>query len=196
GALAARLRAAVARPGRRGVRRGARAGQGGWAALARAGAWKPALAAAALATGFDLACLWLLFAAAGRTPAFGVLLAGYGLPLLAGKIAIVPGGLGVVEGGMAAMYHALGIPAATAVTVVLAYRLLSFWLPNAVGFALIPWLQAAPRRSPRAAAGRRRRRRVTRLPGSRRLARGAAIHPAKPDTRNRAFPDKRSRAAR
>ena len=77
-----------------------------------------------------------------------MLLAGYGLPLLVGKIAVVPGGLGVVEGGMVGMYHALGLPAATAVTVVLAYRLLSFWLPNLVGFAVMPWLEAAPHRAP------------------------------------------------
>jgi hypothetical protein len=119
-----------------------------WAALAGRGRWSRPLAAAALATGFDLACLYLLFVAARLTPGFGVLLAGYGLPLLVGKIAVIPGGLGVVEGGMAGMYHALGVPAATAVTVVLAYRVVSFWLPNALGFVLLPWLQAGHRSAP------------------------------------------------
>lgn len=142
-ALATRLRRGWARLlGRRAPPHPA-AESGAWAMLARARAWRPALLAAALATGFDLACLGLLFVAARAEPGIGVLLAGYGLPLLVGKIAIIPGGLGVVEGGMVGMYHALGVPTATAVTVVLAYRILSFWLPNAIGFAIMAWLQAA-----------------------------------------------------
>lgn len=93
------------------------------------------------AVAFDVLSLYLLFLAAGHTLGVGLLLAGYGLPLLAGKLTVVPGGLGVVEGGMVAMYHALGVPAPTAVTVVLAYRVVSFWLPNLLGLTLIPWFR-------------------------------------------------------
>ncbi len=100
------------------------------------------LAGALLGIAFDVLSLFLLFLAARYPIGAGLLLAGYGLPLLIGKVAVVPGGLGVVEGGMVGMYHALGVPAATAVTVVLAYRAVSFWIPNLLGMALIPWLQA------------------------------------------------------
>lgn len=93
------------------------------------------------AVAFDVLSLYLLFLAAGHSIGVGLLLAGYGLPLLAGKLTVVPGGLGVVEGGMVAMYHALGVPAPTAVTVVLAYRVVSFWLPNLLGLTLIPWFR-------------------------------------------------------
>jgi len=120
-------------------------------------AWRGPLLHAALAMGFDLACLELLFISARAAPGVGVLLAGYGLPLLVGKVAVVPGGLGVVEGGMVGMYHALGLPAATAVTVVLAYRLLSFWLPNLIGFGVMPWLEGVTTPGERSTHGRRSR---------------------------------------
>ena len=163
-ALALRLRRGWARLLGRHPPTKQRAEPGAWAMLARTSAWRPALVSAALATGFDLACLGLLFVAARSAPGVGVLLAGYGLPLLVGKVAVIPGGLGVVEGGMVGVYHALGVPTATAVTVVLAYRVLSFWLPNAIGFAIVPWLQAA---APRARAPSHRstaRRSPERLP--------------------------------
>lgn len=67
---------------------------------------------------------------------------GYGLPRLLAKFAIIlPGGVGLVEGGMAALYHSLGVPELVTVIVVLAYRMMSFWLPMLIGFPLIPYLQ-------------------------------------------------------
>ena len=35
---------------------------------------------------------------------------------------------------------------------VVGYRLLAFWLPNLLGFAVLPFLQAAPRKAAAAAA--------------------------------------------
>lgn len=88
----------------------------------------------------------------------GVLLAGYGMPLLLARISILPGGLGVTEGSMVALYHALGVPTAVTVLVVLAYRLLSFWVPTFVGFPLIAYLQREHVRDDSAKTAARHRR--------------------------------------
>jgi uncharacterized protein (TIRG00374 family) len=106
------------------------------------GAWhKPALGAF-LNVAFDMLTLYFLFVAAGENVSPGVLLAGYGLPLLLGKMAfIIPGGVGVVESSMAALYNGLGISQATIVVVVLGYRLFSFWIPSLVGFPIAAYLQ-------------------------------------------------------
>jgi hypothetical protein len=68
-----------------------------------------------------------------------VLFVGYGLPLLFGKIGFLPGGLGIVEATMAVLYGGFGVPGAILVVVILAYRLLSFWIPTLLGFSLIPY---------------------------------------------------------
>jgi uncharacterized protein (TIRG00374 family) len=96
---------------------------------------------------FDMLTLYFLFIASGNNISFGVLLAGYALPLLLGKIAfILPGGVGVVETSMAALYNALGIPNATTVVVVLGYRLISFWIPSLIGFPTAAYLQRSHNR--------------------------------------------------
>jgi uncharacterized protein (TIRG00374 family) len=106
------------------------------------GAWhKPAIGAF-LNVAFDMLTLYFLFVAAGENVSPGVLLAGYGLPLLLGKVAfIIPGGVGVVESSMAALYNGLGISQATIVVVVLGYRLISFWIPSIAGFPIAAYLQ-------------------------------------------------------
>ena len=85
--------------------------------------------------------LYLLFAAAGHAVSPGILLVGYGLPLLLGKMSFLPGGVGIVEGTMAALYDGLGVPDGVTVVVILTYRVLSFWLPTLLGFPLVPYLQ-------------------------------------------------------
>lgn len=107
-----------------------------WDTLRNRG-WKRPAIGAFLNTGFDLLTLFFLFAAAAHTVGPGVLMAGYGLPLLLGKFTFLPGGVGVIEATMTAMYTGLGVPATTAVLVVLAYRVLSFWIPTAIGFPLV-----------------------------------------------------------
>jgi uncharacterized protein (TIRG00374 family) len=111
----------------------------------RTGGWRgPAVGAAANVV-FDMGTLYLLFIAAGHAVSPGILLAGYGLPLLLGKVSFLPGGVGIVEGTMAALYSGLGVPNAVTVVVILAYRLMSFWLPTLLGFPLVPYLQRATR---------------------------------------------------
>jgi uncharacterized protein (TIRG00374 family) len=112
----------------------------GWDSLWQGGWLRPALGAF-LNTAFDMLTLYFLFVAAGENVSLGVLLAGYGLPLLLGKVAfIIPGGVGVVESSMAALYTGLGVPQATTVVVVLGYRLISFWIPSLLGFAAAAYL--------------------------------------------------------
>jgi len=83
---------------------------------------------------FDLLSLVIVFAAVGRLPHLGVMIAGYGLAYLAGFVSLVPSGLGVFEASMTAVYVSLGIPLATAAVVTLIYRLVSLWLPLLVGY--------------------------------------------------------------
>lgn len=111
------------------------------------GAWRRIALGAFLNIAFDLLTLYFLFVAVGENVSLGVLLAGYGLPLLLGKVAfILPGGVGVVEGSMTALYTHLGILSATAVVVVLGYRLISFWIPTIIGFPIAAYLERSQTR--------------------------------------------------
>ena len=97
---------------------------------------------------FDMLTLFFMFVASGQNIGIGVLIAGYGLPILLGKIAfILPGGLGVVETGMTAIYKVLGVPGDVAVVVVLGYRLISFWIPSISGFPIAAYLQSQREKS-------------------------------------------------
>jgi len=108
-----------------------------WNLLGKGG-WRGPFLGAALNVAFDMLTLYFLFFAAGHRVSLGVLLTGYGLPLLLGKMAfMVPGGVGVIESTMVGLYTGLGVPAPVTVVVVLAYRILSFWLPLLLGFPLI-----------------------------------------------------------
>lgn len=109
--------------------------------ILHAGGWRGPALGATLNTVFDMLALYFLFVAAGHAVSPGVLLAGYGLPLLLGKAPLLPGGVGIVESTMAALYDGLGVPDGVTVVVILTYRFLSFWLPTLLGFPLIPYLQ-------------------------------------------------------
>ena len=112
-----------------------------WDALS-AGGWQRPLMGACVNMGFDILTLYFLFIAAGYQVGPGVLLAGYGMPLLLGKMAfLIPGGVGVVEGTMAALYKGLGVPDPVIVVVILIYRVFSFWLPSLIGFPAAAYLQ-------------------------------------------------------
>lgn len=111
-----------------------------WDAL-KAGGWKGPLLGAAMNIGFDMLTLYFVFVAAGHAVSPGVLLVGYGLPLLLGKVGFLPGGVGIIEGTMAALYDGLGVPDGVTVVVILGYRIISFWFPTLIGFPLIPYLQ-------------------------------------------------------
>ncbi|AKB18344.1 MULTISPECIES: YbhN family protein [unclassified Methanosarcina] len=106
------------------------------------GGWQLPALLAAFSIVLDALTLYFFFIAAGHPVGFEVLLIGYGLPLLFGKMAfVIPGGVGVVESTMAALYTGLGVPASVAVVVVLGYRVFSFWIPTIVGFPIAFYLQ-------------------------------------------------------
>jgi uncharacterized membrane protein YbhN (UPF0104 family) len=107
----------------------------------RTGGWRGPVLGAAVNILFDMLTLYLLFIAAGHAVSPGVLLTGYGLPLLLGRVTFLPGGVGIIEGTMAALYNGLGVPGGVTVVVILTYRFLSFWLPTLLGFPLVPYLQ-------------------------------------------------------
>jgi uncharacterized membrane protein YbhN (UPF0104 family) len=112
----------------------------GWDALLQGGWHGPALNAL-LNIGFDMLTLAFLFLAAGHGVNIAVLVAGYGVPQLLGKLTVILGGIGVVEATMVGLYDSLGVPRPIAVVVVLAYRLLSSWLPTLVGIVLVTYFE-------------------------------------------------------
>ena len=107
----------------------------------RAGGWQRPLLGATLRTVFDVLTLYALFVAAKHPVGVGVLLVGYGLPLLLGKMSFLPGGVGVVEASMTAVYTSFGVSTEVSVVVILAYRFISFWLPILFGVPLAVYLQ-------------------------------------------------------
>jgi uncharacterized protein (TIRG00374 family) len=77
---------------------------------------------------FDIATLWAAFRAFGASPEIAVLVLGYYIGQLANVLPL-PGGIGGVEGGMIGSFIAFGLNGSTTALAVLAYRLISFWLP-------------------------------------------------------------------
>ena len=101
-----------------------------WSGIARALAW-------ALGNwAFDLGCLLLAFMAVRSAIPWGGLLLAYGAAQLAANLPITPGGLGVVEGSLTIGLVAYGGSEAASVAAVLVYRVLSFWAPLLIGWAV------------------------------------------------------------
>ena len=112
-----------------------------WQTMHRGG-WIRPVVSSLLVLLFDVACLGLVFFAAGVRVPPGVLLAGYGVPLLLGRASLLPGGIAVIEVAMAALYGGLGVDASVAVVAVLVYRLIAFWLPALAGIPIAIVLQS------------------------------------------------------
>jgi uncharacterized protein (TIRG00374 family) len=111
-----------------------------WHSLGK-GNWKRPMLGGILNLVFDMLTVYFLFIAAGHSVSIGILIAGYGLPFILGKMAfILPGGVGVIEAGMVAIYDSLLVPNPVSVVVILGYRLFSFWLPTLLGFAAAAYL--------------------------------------------------------
>jgi uncharacterized membrane protein YbhN (UPF0104 family)/tRNA A-37 threonylcarbamoyl transferase component Bud32 len=96
---------------------------------------------ALLLSGAYIACLAACCAAFGRS----VPLARIGFVYLTGStlgsIIPTPGGLGTVEAALTAGLTAAGVPGAVAVSAVLLFRLLTFWLPVPVGWVAMRYLE-------------------------------------------------------
>jgi uncharacterized protein (TIRG00374 family) len=111
-----------------------------WHSL-RKGNWERPMLGAIANLAFDMLTVYFLFIAAGHYVSVGILIAGYGLPFILGKMAfILPGGVGVIEAGMVAIYDSLLVPNPVSVVVILGYRLFSFWLPTLLGFVAAAYL--------------------------------------------------------
>jgi uncharacterized membrane protein YbhN (UPF0104 family) len=93
---------------------------------------EPGLLGAVAWWGFDICVLWAAFHAFGTPPPFTVIWMAYFVGTL-GNLLPLPGGLGGVEGGMIGVFAAFGVDLSLAVLAVLAYRLISFWLPTVPG---------------------------------------------------------------
>lgn len=97
----------------------------------------------------DVAVLVVIATTVGRgTPLQGLLLA-YIVAQVSMALPITPGGVGVAEAAMTASLLASGAPPAAATATALGYRIVSHWLPIAVGLALLPTVTGGLRRSPR-----------------------------------------------
>jgi putative heme transporter len=92
--------------------------------------------------GCDFFCLLCSFRAVhAAIPWHGVLLA-YGAAQVVGSFPLIPGGLGIVEGSLAVVLVAYGTGRVPAVSAVLAYRVVNYWLAVVTGWvtlALIAW---------------------------------------------------------
>ena len=111
-----------------------------WDTLLQAG-WRGPATGAVMNTGFDMLTLAFLFLSAGHGVGLMVLVAGYGVPQLLGKLTVILGCVGVVETTMVGLYASLGVPTPICIVVVLVYRLFSFWMPTLAGIALVPYLE-------------------------------------------------------
>jgi len=110
-----------------------------WNSMANDG-WKNPIIGSFLNVGFDLLTVFCLFWATGTVASPLVVITGYGLPNLFGRMAfMIPGGVGLIESTMVAMYNSLGIENSVTTVVVLTYRFLSFWLPSILGFFFLPY---------------------------------------------------------
>jgi uncharacterized protein (TIRG00374 family) len=83
----------------------------------------------------DAAALWVFLAAFGHRPGVVGLLVAYGVANVMAVIPVTPGGLGLVEAILIPTLVGFGTPASVAAIGVVAFRLVSFWLPIPLGLA-------------------------------------------------------------
>ena len=95
--------------------------------------WKAALLLSSGRLAFDFGTLLATIRATGVKPDPSLVLLAYAVAGLLALIPITPGGLGIVEAGLSALLILAGVPGGDAVVATLAYRIISYWLPIAVG---------------------------------------------------------------
>jgi uncharacterized membrane protein YbhN (UPF0104 family) len=95
--------------------------------------WHAALAAAVGNWTFDYAALAAALVLLDTNPRFSLVLLAYAVAAVLTMIPITPGGLGFVEAGLTSLLVVAGIPSSSALLATLAYRIVSFWLPLAIG---------------------------------------------------------------
>ena len=139
-ALGERIIEAVARRSAR-LRRRAAGWRAAWHGLADAGpsaAQTSAIIGWALVKwGADIASLAVVFVAVGEEPRLTVLLAGFAVSQVLAAVPLTPGAVGVVESGMVGVFVVFGVPAGSAVTIAILYRVVEMWLPTAAGVPML-----------------------------------------------------------
>jgi uncharacterized protein (TIRG00374 family) len=95
--------------------------------------WLWALIAAVSKWAFDYFALVAAVAATGARVDPVPLMIAYVAAAVLGMIPITPSGVGFVEAGLAVTLVWAGLPAAQATLAVLAYRMVSYWLPRVAG---------------------------------------------------------------
>jgi uncharacterized protein (TIRG00374 family) len=91
---------------------------------------------------FDIGALLAAFHAFGAAPQIPVVVLAYFVGQMASVLPI-PGGIGSIEGGMLGMFIAFGVSGSTAALAVIAYSLISIWLPVLPGTIAYFRLRAA-----------------------------------------------------
>lgn len=82
----------------------------------------------------EAAALWLVLSAFGIEVNAFQTLAAFGGSQIVGGLPGTPGGLGVTEGTLAVILAAYGFSVSTTIAPVLVFRVVSYWLPAALGF--------------------------------------------------------------
>jgi hypothetical protein len=85
----------------------------------------------------DIGVLAMSILALGGPVPWRSLLLIYTLAILIGSLGLTPGGLGLVEGTLCVGLVSAGLPAAVALSAVILYRLVSFWLVMLAGWAIL-----------------------------------------------------------
>lgn len=78
----------------------------------------------------NVGILWACFEAFGQRPELAGLVMAFFVGMTVNLLPLLPGGVGSVEAGLIGALLAFGEPGAEVVVSVLAYRLISFWLPT------------------------------------------------------------------
>lgn len=84
--------------------------------------------------GLEAMALWLVLEAFALDINGFQVMASFAVASLAGGLPGTPGGLGVTEVGLALILAAYGVPAAVTAVPILIFRVISYWLPAALGF--------------------------------------------------------------
>lgn len=95
--------------------------------------WKSALLLSSGRIAFDYFTLLAAIRATGVRPQPALVLLAYAVAGLLALIPVTPGGLGIVEAGLSGLLILAGVDAGNAVVATLGYRVISYWLPIAVG---------------------------------------------------------------
>jgi glycosyltransferase 2 family protein len=99
------------------------------------------LGGALLLTGCYILCLQAAVLAVGGSVSLASVAVVYLTGSALGSAVPTPGGVGAVEAALSAGLTAAGLPGATAVSAVLLFRLMTFWLPVPLGWAALAYLQ-------------------------------------------------------